>query len=218
MEYQEHLEFYTKTYWFSTSSDLVPYKKWGDKELAEKYLQKYWLPEQEYLNVWKPVQDEIFVEGKNLPELIYHPEFEMIALRGGNLFVEEDFLQLQKAMQEVGEEYFVIIQHSQEFTDGEPMFRMKFPVNITWEELTSGNYISAVLLEMSYNEYFVFGKSGNYGKYSANDYEYPIDIIGFKPELSHIFQEYFKQAREEQKEIREWLPQKYRELIKYKKH
>ena len=85
----------------------------------------------------------------------------MIALRGGNLFVEEDFLQLQKAMQEVGEEYFVIIQHSQEFTDGEPMFRMKFPVNITWEELTSGNYISAVLLEMSYNEYFVFGKSGN---------------------------------------------------------
>lgn len=92
MEYQEHLEFYTKTYWFSTSSDLVPYKKWGDKELAEKYLQKYWLPEQEYLNVWKPVQDEIFVEGKNLPELIYHPEFEMIALRGGNLFVEEDFL------------------------------------------------------------------------------------------------------------------------------
>ena len=51
----------------------------------------------------------------------------MIVLRGGCLFLEEDFKQLQKAMQEFGEEYFVIIQYSQEFTDKEPMFRMKFP-------------------------------------------------------------------------------------------
>lgn len=71
----------------------------------------------------------------------------------------------------------------QEFTDGEPMFRMKFPVNITWEELTSGNYISAVLLEMSYNEYFVFGNSGSYGKYSANDYEHPMDMNSLEDKL-----------------------------------
>ena len=46
-------------------------------------------------------------------------------------------------MQEVGEEYFVVIQHSQDFTEGEPMFRMKFPVNISWEELTKRKlYIS----------------------------------------------------------------------------
>ncbi|MCZ2101158.1 MAG: hypothetical protein LC107_06440 [Chitinophagales bacterium] len=214
MEQRKHLEYYTENYWFSTSSTLVPSDQWEDKNLAEKYLRKYWLPEQEYLSLWKPIQDKVFVQGKSLPNLIYRPEFEMIALRGGCLFLEEDFLQLQKAMQEVGEEYFVIIQHSQEFMEGEPMFRMKFPVNITWEELTSGNYISAVLLEMSYNEYFVFGENGNWGKYSANDYEYPLDIIGFKPELAHIFQEYFKQPKEEQEEIREWLPQEYKKLIK----
>ncbi|HEV2830341.1 MAG TPA: hypothetical protein VGW31_00045, partial [Hanamia sp.] len=98
-------------------------------------------------------------------------------------------------------------------TEGEPMFRMKFPVNITWKELTSGNYISAVLLEMGYNAYFVFSGSGNWGKYSANDYDYPLDIIGFKPELAPIFQEYFKQPKEEREEIREWLPQEYKALI-----
>lgn len=214
MEYSKHIEFYELYHWAGFSK-LVPDPIWGDKKLAEKYLQKYWLPEQEYLNVWKSIQDKIFVQGKSLPDLIYHPKFAIIALMGGCLFLEEDFLQLQKVMQRVGEEYFVIIQHSQDFTEGEPIFRMKFPVTITWEELTSGNYISAVLLEMSYNEYFVFGSKGNWGKYSANDYEYPLDIIGFKPELAPIFQEHFKQPKEEQKEIREWLPQKYKMLIKF---
>lgn len=212
MEYNKHLKYYTENYWFSTSSRLIPSDQWGNKKLAEEYLQKYWLSEQEYLSVWKLIQDKIFIED-TMPNLIYHPEFEMIALRGGCLFLEEDFKQFQKVMQEVGEEYFVIIQHSQDFTDGEPMFRMKFPVNITWEELTSGNYISAVLLEMSYNEYFVFGKSGNYAKYSANDYEYPLDIIGFKPELASIVQRHLEQSKEEEKEIWEWLPKKYKEQI-----
>lgn len=213
IEYIRHIEEYLN-YWQADFSKLVPSDQWGDKQLAEEYLQKYWLPEQEYLSIWKPIQDKIFIQDKSLPDLVYRSEFKMIALRGGCLFLEEDFKQLQKAMQEVDEEYFVIIQHSQDFTENEPMFRMKFPVDITWEELISGNYISAVLLEMSYNEYFVFGKSGNWSKYSANDYKYPLDIISFKPELAHVFQEYFRQSKEEQEEIREWLPQKYKELIK----
>ena len=213
MEFIKHIEFY-KLYKWAGHSRLAPDSIWGNKELAEKYLQKYWLPEQEYLNVWKPIQDKIFVQGKSLPDFIYNPEFVIIALMGGCLFLEEDFLQLQKAMQEVGEEYFVIIQHSQDFTEGEPMFRTKFPVSITWEELTNGNYISAVLLEMSYNEYFVFGSKGNWGKYSANDYENPVDIIGFKPELAPVFKENFRQSKEEQEEMQKWLPPKYKALIK----
>lgn len=213
IEYSRHLEELLN-YWFGDFSKLIPSDRWGDKKLAEEYLHKYWLPEQEYISTWKPIQDEIFVQGNSLPDLIYRPEFEMIAFGGGCLFVQEDFKQLQKAMQEVGEKHFVIIQHSQEFMEGEPMFRMKFPVKITWEEITSGNYISAVLLEMSYNEYFVFGENGNWGKYSANDYEYPLDIIGFKPELASIFKEHFKLPKKEKEEIREWLPQEYKKYIK----
>lgn len=213
-EYLRHIEYYTENYWFSTSSTLVSSDQWGNKKLAEEYLQKYWLPEQEYLSVWKPIQDRIFVQGKILPDLIYHSDFEMIALRGGCLFLEEDFKQLQQAMQEVGDEHFVIIQNTPDFMDGEPMFRMKFPVNITWAELTSGNYISAVLLEMDYNEYYVFSESGSWGKYSASDYEHPLDIVVFRPELASIFREQLKQSREEREEIWTWLPQEYKKLVK----
>ncbi|MGK6353487.1 hypothetical protein [Parapedobacter sp. DT-150] len=137
----------------------------------------------------------------------------MMATNGGCLFVEKDFKQLQKAMQQIGERYFIVVQNTQEYTNDEPMFRMKFPVDIMWEELISGNYISAVLIEMSMNEYFVFGESGKWGKYSANDYERPLDIIGFKSELAPVFQNHFKQNRKEYEEIYEWLPPKYRELI-----
>ena len=213
IEYIRHIDEYLN-YEYSSFSKLISSKQWGNKKPAEEYLQKYWLPEQEYLSIWKPIQDKIFVQGKRFPDLLYHSEFEIIVLKGGCLFVEEDFLQLQKVMQEVQDEYFVIIQHSQEFTEREPMFRMKFPANITWKEMTSGNYISAVLLEMNYNEYFIFSKSGNWGKYTASDYDYPLDIIGFKPELASIYREQFKLSKEEKQEISKLLPQAYKKLIK----
>lgn len=213
IEYTEHLEEYS-THSHSSFTNLISEDKWGNKDLAEKYLQKYWLEGQEYHKVWKPIQNAIFNEGKNLPDLIYRPEFKLMALRGGCLFAREDFEQLQKAMQEVGDNHFVIIQNSQEFTEGEPMFRMKFPTNTTWDELVSGNYISAVLLEMSYNEYYVFSESGKWGKYSANDYEQPLDIIGFKPDYESVFRKSFEQPSEEREEIKEWLPPKYKEIVK----
>ena len=213
MEFLEHLEFYASYPWAGFSK-LVPAHNWGDKGLAKMFLQKYWLHEKEYSSVWKPIQDKIFGEGQRLPEMVFKSDLSLMAFRGGCLFLKEDFTQLQKAMHEMGEEYFVVIQLSQAFTEGEPMFKMKFPVNISWEELGSGNYISAVLLEMSLNEYYVFGESGNWGKYAANDHDFPLDIFGFKPELAPVFQKHFEQSKEEQAEIRRWLPAEYKELIK----
>lgn len=211
-EYNRHLEEYAN-YWQADFSKLVPSEQWGNKKTAEEYMQKYWLPEEEYVRVWRPIQNDIFVQGKRLPNLIYNSQFEMIVLKGGCLFVQEDFIQLQKAMQKVGEQYFVVVQHSQEFTEDEPMFRMKFPVNITWEELISGNYISAVLLEMSYNNYYVFGQNGKWGKYAATDNKFPLNFIGFRSELNHLFNDCIKQSEKEQEEIRGWLPLEYRALI-----
>lgn len=138
----------------------------------------------------------------------------MIAAHGGSLFAREDFEQLQRAVLAVGETEIVVIQNTQDFTSGEPMFRMKFPATITWEEMISGNYISAVLLEMCYNEYYVFGSQGNWGKYSATDHRYPVDIIGFAPEVASIFQAQFEHSEAEKDELRLWLPGIYREVIR----
>lgn len=213
-EFERHVEFYKLNYAHQHFSKLVPEDKWGNEKFADEYLQKYWLSEQEYLSSWEPIQNKIFIEGENLPNLIYHSEFEIIVTNGGCLFTKENFLQLQKTIRNVGEKYFVVVQSGQEYTKGEPKFRMKFPVSITWEELTSGNYISAVLLEMSFNEYYVFGSSGKWGKYSATDYLRSLDIIGFKPELASVFQENFKQSKEKREEIQKWIPENYRKLLK----
>lgn len=207
-EYDIHLMSY-KQYAFMHFSKLVKEEDWGDVSLAESYLKKYWLSEQEYLTIWKPIQDKVFIQGRRFPDLLYYPEFEMIFSRGGCLFIEEDFNQLKKTMEEMGDKYFIVVQSTQEFTEGEPMFKMKFPVEITWNEMISGNYISAVLLEMSYNEYFVFSDSGSWGRYSANDFDYPLDVIGCKPELHKVFQKHFEQSKEEIIEMREMLPVDY---------
>jgi hypothetical protein len=184
-EYTKHLEFY-QNYKHSSFSTLVPSPQWGNKQSAQNFLQKYWLPEQEYLAVWKPIQDCIFDIRVEDSKCNFQPEFELIKLEGGCLFLEEDFKQLQQAMTAIGETHFVVIQSAQDFTQGEPMFRMKFPVAISWEELMSGNYISAVLFEMNRNEYLVFGNSGKLGKYAASDQDHPQDIIGYKPILKSV--------------------------------
>ena len=67
------------------------------------------------------------------------------------------------------------------------------------------------MLEMIHNEYFVFSESGLWGKYSANEYKNPVDVIGFKPECEPIIRKQFKQSEEEWEEIKEWLPPKYKD-------
>lgn len=212
-EFERHIEFYSRDYPHQHFSRLVPEEKWGDKKLAKRYLQKYWLPEQEYLSIWKPIQDKIFIQGKSLPDLIFRPGFEMTVANGGLLFTERDFKQLQRAMQDIGEKYFVVIQSGQNYTNGEPMFKMKYPVNITWQELSNGNYISAVLLDMSFNEYYVFGASGSWGKFVATDYIRSLDIIGFKSELSPLFKKIFKISKRHYKHLKKWLPLAYQVLM-----
>jgi hypothetical protein len=211
IEFERHLEYYS-TYSWSSFSKMVKEREWGDKKIGEEYLKKYWLSENEYKDIWKPRQSKIFInEDYGLPELIFPSQYNIIALRGGCLFSEEDFKKMQKCLQAIDEKYFVIIQNSFAGKLKEPAFRMKFPTTITWEELTSGNYISAVLFEMPFYEYFVFGETDIWGKYSANDYEYPLDLIGCTSQSYKLFNEIYKESEEERNEIREWLPPKYRD-------
>ncbi|MGK6353486.1 hypothetical protein [Parapedobacter sp. DT-150] len=53
-EFSRHIDFYSD-YWYKHFSMVIPENKWGDKKIAEAYLQKYWLAEQEYLSVWGPI-------------------------------------------------------------------------------------------------------------------------------------------------------------------
>lgn len=198
--------------WFSK---LTLESEWGNKEVAERYLSKYWLPQAKYDTFWKSIQNQIFISQERLlPEIIFKDNFNMLALRGGCLFLREDFEQLQRCFLEIGDKYFVVIENTFGGKLQEPAFRMKYPTEITWEELTNGNFISSTIIESIYKEYYVFSESGGWGKYSASDYDYPLDIVGFKPEYSSLFRKNLTQSEEERKEIKEWLPPSYKELIK----
>jgi len=202
------------------------------QHISEEYLKKYWLDERELQNYWQPLRDKIFCSKSScLPDVMFKENFELIVLMGGVIFTKNDFEALQNCMFKAGDKWFVVVENK--YTqpvitgnDGQvmvhPLLHFKFPIEITWKELLNGGLVSMELFETSYKEFFVFGNSAKWGKYAANEYwnaladpaGTPLDIIGFKPELAPIFREYFKQSKEDQEEIREWLPQKYKKLIK----
>jgi len=202
------------------------------QHISEEYIKKYWLNEIEIQGYWKPLKDKIFRSRSTyLPDIMFEENFKLIALIGGVIFTENEFKSLQNCMLKAGDRWFVIIEnkHMQPIVKDnndkniiQPLLNFKFPIDITWQELINGGFVSLDLFETSYKEFFVFGDSAKWGKYVANEYcnisvsslGTPLDIIGFKPELAPIFEKHFKQSREEQEEIRKWLPQEYKNLIK----
>jgi hypothetical protein len=208
-EYRDHIEHFSLlgSGWFS---ELTPENTWGNIEEGEKYLEKYWLSELKYDSFWKAIQQQIFNSTHvHLPNMVFKEEYMIIALKGGCLFLEKDFLQLQKNLLSIGEEYIIVIENTFDGNLEEPSFRLKYPSNITWKEITSGNFISSTILEHPHKEYFVFGSKSEWGKYSANDFHFPLDIIGFKDSNMNIFKNQFSQTDEELKEINEILPSDY---------
>lgn len=202
-----------------------PYVGSQDRELSKKYLENYWLGVNELNNNWLPIKNRIFNSySKDLPELMFNEGFELIAQKAGILFTKVEYEALQKCMKVAGDEYFVIFENK---TAGNTMpdyhpLRFKFPVNTTWKELSNGDEKNLTTDISSYDlllnpqkHFFVFGDSGKWGKYTANDYhDTPLDIIGFKPEVAHLFQQHFRQSKEEQEEIWEWLPPEYQKIMK----
>lgn len=187
-EFARHLDFYQDEYWFMVFSDLE--ELWGNRDKAKLYLEKYWLKEAEYLNTWEPIQNKLFDTDTFLPQNIFRSEFDYSIINGGALFIEEIFDCMLSFLKRINEEYFVVIQH--ETSSEEPTFKMKYPVELSYREVMSGNYISAVLGEMSYNNYYVFGASGEWGLYVANDYEASIHIYGVSKSVRKDFVEEFR--------------------------
>jgi hypothetical protein len=208
-EYKEIVDRYSLD-GYHLYSKKITRAEWGDISAGKKFLEKYWLPLSEYNEKGKLIQANIFInQVEGIPELSFSKEYKILALGGGCLFTKKDFTSLQECILEIGEKNFFIIENDFGGMLGEPPFRMKFPANISWEEFFSGNFVSSTIIESIHKEFFVFGESALWGKYSAADYEYPLDILGFKPEYRTIFEKRFKQTEAEREEIQKRLPYLY---------
>jgi hypothetical protein len=195
IDYEQQLRFYSEE---------------ETRALTELYFQKYWLRKSEYFDYWLPTRNRIFeVSGPNFPAVRFRPGFEVIFLRGGCLFTKDDFLTLQTCLRITGDEYFVVVENIdfEKPHHGEPPLRFKYPADISWDELSSGAYVSQELLETPVKEYFVFGNTASWGRYSANDYVNPIDLVGFSHTNAKLFNERYHSLIET--EIEDWIPVGY---------
>jgi hypothetical protein len=208
-EYAPILDVFSRAGYEMYSSN-IPASLWGNRQVAQDYLERYWLSYAEYEHKWKHLQDTVFTNQEfGLPEMVFTSGYELQVSRGGCLFVQEEFVRLLQCTQLIGERFFFVIENTFGKRVKEPVFRMKFPTSICWDELTGGNFVSSILVEMPHKEYFVFGESGTWGKYVANDYKYPLDILGFRGEAADIFREKFKVTAAEEHELRQLLPPAY---------
>ncbi|WP_191018316.1 hypothetical protein [Treponema zioleckii] len=172
------------------------------------YLDKFWLFEEEMYEVWIPLKDKIF----KFPSLyekerscldFFSSNFATYTITGGCLFSKKSYKNLTKIMKKMKEKYLIIIEdylnpNAPPHTDG-PALHFKIPVGLKW----SNFYIKELqiceeLIKRPVRNFFVFGDSGNWGKYIANDFEWPLEITGYSPELKKIFKKHF------------YFPKKYR--------
>lgn len=208
------------------------------REQARLYFEKYWLDEGEYFEKWRPIQDSIF-DGKAryLPDMMFNPGFELFPLVGGDIFVaESDFTLLQDCIRRTGDENFAIVQNRNvvvgggqidgDHYDEHPFTRFKYPVDISWTDLMSGGIAGSEHFHNGCKDYFVYGDSGNWGRYVGNSYtkptnmvsSNPLNIMGFKKEYSELFRRKFEEVRRLEPQITpeillsEWLPDSYKQL------
>ncbi len=185
------------------------------REETIHYLEKYWLDSHEYSEKWLPIQNTIFDRrAKYFPDMMFKRDFGLIPLRGGLLFTQDDFALLQECMHQIGDQFFTIIQNCSDENPHyeQPCLRFVYPSDTTWDEIIAGGLISQELFQYPFKEYFVFGDTGVWGKYVANDYVTPLDIIGFKMDYLEIFKKRFEQLVEPQI-LSEWLPDLYKGRI-----
>ena len=215
-EYSAILDVFSRD-GYQMYSSIIPASQWGNRQVAENYLERYWLPFAEYERTAKQMQDRIFTNQESgLPEMIFSSGYELQVSQGGCLFVQEEFTRLQECTQAISEKFLFVVENTFGGRVREPTFRMKFPTAIGWDELTGGNFASAILLEMPHKEYFVFGESCTWGKYIANDYESPLDILGFKQEVGSLFRNRFKLSEAQEREIARVLPPAYKIRVSQK--
>jgi hypothetical protein len=180
----------------------------ADKNKIEKYLEKYWLDKRDLNEVWLNIKNKVFSTAFSaFPDPLYNVSFDTIIRKGGCLLYQDELEQIQLCMKNFGEKHLFIIEDYDEtnppHTSGPP-YRFKFPVDISWKEIIGGAELSWLVFRIPERNYFVFSDSGQWGKYAGNDYEYPLDIIGFDKKYSDLFHEKFKVPPEEVEDLKEW--------------
>lgn len=118
----------------------------------------------------------------------------------------DNFKEFLSCIRITGDRSFIILEDYDENNpphESGPPLRFKYPIDITMETIRSGADISKQLFRPVRN-FFVFGDSGQWGKYVGNDFIYPLEIIGFNRKYSHFFYSKLKIPQEDVEDLKRW--------------
>ena len=179
-----------------------------NKDVVVEYLEKYWLDKQELNEYWIKIKNEVFnPDFSIIPDPVFNKDFDWIVRLGGTALAPEEYELFHSCMKITGDKYFIVLEDHDEDNpphNSGPPLRFKYPIDITWEEITGGADISEQIYVWPMRMYFIFGDSGKWGKYAGSDYPSPIDIIGFQREYADLFQGKFKISEKELEDLKQW--------------
>ena len=183
------------------------------KRRALEFLDKYSIRSDNEIQSIKLLQSRIFhIPTDGLPHEVFHTGYSLKTVLSGCLFNKPDFSIFVEILHLVEERCFYIIQNDYNGKLEQPLI-LKFPVDLSWEEMNSGGMLSDYLLRMPYEQYFLFGGSGVWGRFTDNEFDCPCDVYGFsgiaEEKINHIFHEEVDYSNDFYK----YLPPVYRESL-----
>jgi len=182
---------------------------------SKNYLEKYFVPDEEYLAYADSVMSEVFDLNAKFPDFVFKHSF-FLTLKGGALFTFKDLEKIKECMRRTGDTCFLVFEDYDELSpphSSGPALRFKYPNNIEWELMCINDGISYELFKRPIRNFYVFGNTGKWGRYVANDSETPLDIFGFDKEFRGVFEHNYNDPIIGQNEILEWLPPAYKEKL-----
>lgn len=212
MNYNEIISRCSAVYpMFSFSNNVEDETKSEKKAL--KYLQKYYISNALLLNHCKMLQKVIFrLPSLGLPDSVFNNRFELKCILGGCLFNEEEYNLFIKILRTLGEKRFYVLQNDYGGKLECPLC-LQFDIGTTWDDMNSGGMLSDYLLRMPYEQYFFFGDKGNWGRFTDNEFDCPVDVYGFTENAEDSISHFFQKEDIRENELYHYLPEQMKNTI-----
>ena len=184
---------------------------------AEQFLKNYALSDSTFRQECLPVMQKVFKPFNTYDfdirkcsfDTLFHDGFRTFFHVSSPMFTEESYLYLQKISKACGDNYFYIVEDS----DDDFAFQLKIPTTTRWKKLMSGGFISSVLFHMPYNIYRIFGDSGFWGKLCNYDNPWvDYEIFGSKLDMMEV-RNYHSLMKLSENEL-SFLPEEIRMIAK----
>lgn len=163
---------------------------------------RYMLSNDEYWKEWRPVQKDVFrigegsEETKMLPDRVFNNGFSFSFINSGYHINREDFLALKRALKDLGEEHFVIVEAGRPI---EESIQLKYPADIPLSDYTPYqdklDNDTQFIVENFPHQFYLFGKRTDWGIFSSETND--LVVSGFKGEAKEAFKNLYTTAPDE---------------------